>query len=60
MKFSRLGKYMRINSSVRKAFRWKSMDLPMQEFKPRVELGKRVTLSPEYLKDLGGSGRFQR
>lgn len=60
MKFSRLGKYMGINSALRKTFRWRSMDLPQQDFRPRVELGKQVTLSPEYLKDLRGSGRVQR
>ncbi len=57
MKFSQLGKYMGINSTVRKTFRWKSMDLPQQDFRPRVELGKQIHLSPEYLKDLGGSHR---
>ena len=60
MKFSQLGKYMGINRTLRKAFRWRSMDLPQQEFRPRVELGKSVTLSPEYLKDLGGNIRRQR
>ena len=57
MKFSSLGKYMGINRAVRKSLRWRSMDLPQKDFEPRVELGKQVRLSPEYLKDLRGNGR---